>query len=170
MWSPSSITLAKGKSRFLLQCFPKKGREAKVREHGTAVIEQRYEAQYRTFKERVTGHLCAFFDDARGVKLAVFETLPKLVGRNDLVGWVSARDAGADPATARELARLSAENQQLRTSNKELAAKVQAEWGATGSYEDLITAMADEMVAVPAVVTGNKDIKQKLVAAHTSLR
>jgi hypothetical protein len=130
------------------------GLDRKVRQHGRAVTESQNEPQYRAFKERVTSQLCAFFQDLPGVKLAVFETLPQLATRADLVGWVSGREAAADPALARELARLSEDNRKLRAEVEALRVKLSGEWGTMGSYEDLVRVLSAEMVTLPAEMAG----------------
>lgn len=67
------------------------GRDAKVRQQGMSAIEQANEAAYRRFRKAVTSHLCAFFEDVKEVKLAVFETMPQLIIGRTLVGWVCRR-------------------------------------------------------------------------------
>lgn len=63
------------------------GREAKVKEHGTIILESKNEKAYRDFRKRITSYLCAFYSTPMEVKLAIFETLPQIVNDRELIGW-----------------------------------------------------------------------------------
>jgi hypothetical protein len=140
------------------------GLAQKVHQHGLAVVEQINENAYRQFRKVVTSQLCAFFDDPKGVKLAVLETLPQLTAGRELAGWVSARSVAADPEIAREIARLSAENEQLRRQRDELAARTLGEWGAARSFKDLESAMQALDITVPVEVFPEGPKKASLLA------
>jgi Domain of unknown function (DUF4062) len=89
--------------------------EQRVKECGLAVDERERPERYREFKRLVTERLCAYWNDKKDIKTAIFQKLPEWSQRSDVVGWVRANEA-ANPEVMNELARLSQENRELRTT------------------------------------------------------
>lgn len=133
------------------------GREAKVKSHGTAVLESENEDAYRNLRDRVTSQLCAFFSSPNDVRLAVFETLPQITADNELVGWVSAADIESPAEVSKQIAQLSKENSTLRAENERLQKKVQASSSTGATFDELLATLLNEKVTVPAKVTGSDE-------------
>lgn len=133
------------------------GREAKLKDLGTSVLESRNETAYREFRELVKSHRCSFFTNATDVKLAVFETLPQIFAENELTGWVSADDIDAPAEVSKQLARLSYENSKLRTEIERLKRKVKTTKGKGAAFDELFNALVKAKVSV-----SNDDPTQKV--------
>jgi hypothetical protein len=129
------------------------GREAKVRKHGTAVIETSNQEALQRFRAIVVSHLCAFFSTPQEVKLAVFETLPQLAASNDLMGWVKASDV-PDPKIIDEMTRLLGENEKLRTDLEKLRKGTSSKAADIPQFDDLYRVLATEKIRFPAEHNG----------------
>jgi Domain of unknown function (DUF4062) len=139
------------------------GKEAKVRRLGTNALEQTNEAAYRNFRAQVVSQLCAFFKSPQDVKLAVLETLPQLAASHDLVGWVSGKEIRTDPAVASEMARLSKENQDLRSMNEKLERQVTEFRKESIPFRDLAFALDEKKIKVPDSLSGKKEFTASLL-------
>lgn len=93
--------------------------EAALRERvklaGTSVIEIENAAHLRAFREIVLSRVVRFWSDVRDIKLAILEKMHELGGRADLIGWVSGSQAVSGGLLAEEIARLTKENNDLRS-------------------------------------------------------
>jgi hypothetical protein len=63
----------------------------------------------------VTKWHCKLWNDRKDIQNVIFQKLPEWAQREDLIGWVRG-DEATNPETANELARLSAENHELRAA------------------------------------------------------
>ncbi|HLN62095.1 MAG TPA: DUF4062 domain-containing protein [Symbiobacteriaceae bacterium] len=127
------------------------GLEAKVRAHGTSVMETKNPEAYKKFRERVvSNHLCAFFSSTQDVKLAVHETLPQIIATRPLVGWVSSADAQPSGEVTKELARLSQENLKLREENNRLQKNLDKLATDGTSFDELFSTLEKQEIEVPA--------------------
>jgi hypothetical protein len=90
-----------------------KGHSERVQKFGLKVDERENPEKYKRLRSTVTEKLCRFWDDQKDIESAIFQKLPEWAQREDLVGWVRG-DEAASPETTNELARLSAENHELR--------------------------------------------------------
>lgn len=88
--------------------------EARLREHGSGVIETDNAPALRDFRREVTSRVVRFWKDPRDIKLAILETLPEFSRRENVEGWVRASEAVDVTPLAAEVARLSKENATLR--------------------------------------------------------
>ncbi|WP_285317435.1 DUF4062 domain-containing protein [Stenotrophomonas maltophilia group sp. Smal35] len=75
--------------------------EARVKMHGLAVAETDNKALLTAFEQKVLSNVSSFFEDEKDIKLAVFETLPVLQSKRDMVGWIRG-DQVIDSAPFRE--------------------------------------------------------------------
>lgn len=75
--------------------------EARVKAHGLAVAETDNKALLKAFEQKVLSNVSSFFEDEKDIKLAVFETLPVLQSKRDMVGWIRG-DQVIDSAPFRE--------------------------------------------------------------------
>ena len=103
------------KKPFFALVISDKHHEERVKKGGLKVDERGNPGKYKDFKGKVTERLCAFWNDQKDIKSAIFQKLPEWAQRDDLVGWVRG-DEAASPQTTNELALLSAENRELRAA------------------------------------------------------
>jgi Domain of unknown function (DUF4062) len=131
------------------------GREAKVKIHGTAVLERTNLSKYDAFRVLVRSHMCASFESAKDIKLAVFETLPQLTSIPDLAGWIPASEAGPGSGVIDELARALQDNRSMKTEIEQLRSKVSSYLEKAPSFEELYRLLSAEKVTVPADLIGS---------------
>ena len=62
--------------------------EARVRVHGTSVLEQDSQDKWKLFRDKVRSRVCSEFEDAKDIKLSVHETMGDYQRRFQLSGWV----------------------------------------------------------------------------------
>lgn len=89
--------------------------EARVKQHGTSVVEQYEPKKLREFRNLVTGKLVRFWDDHKDIKISIGETLGQFARRPELVGWTRQSPDLDISQLAAEISRLSQENAALRT-------------------------------------------------------
>ncbi len=89
--------------------------EARVKQHGTSVVEQYEPKKLREFRSLVTGKLVRFWDDHKDIKISIGETLAHFSRRPELVGWTRQSPDFDISQLAAEISRLSQENSVLRT-------------------------------------------------------
>jgi hypothetical protein len=89
--------------------------EAKVKSHGTEVIELDNPAPLKRFRAEVKTRVVKFWDDKKDIKIAVGETLAHFARREELTGWVRAAKEVDLERLLNEIARLSQENAHLRS-------------------------------------------------------
>ena len=94
--------------------------EARVRAHGTKVIETTEPQKLREFREVVLSRMVKFWDDHKDIKIAIGEALAQFARREELVGWVRPSTQADMPALADEIARLSKENAELRAKSQDV--------------------------------------------------
>lgn len=62
--------------------------DAKVKLHGLQVAETDNKALLKRFEQKVLSNVSSFFEDEKDIKLAVFETLPVLQSKRNMIGWI----------------------------------------------------------------------------------
>jgi nucleoside 2-deoxyribosyltransferase len=87
----------------------------RLKEHGSKVTETENPKELKAFRQLVDSKIRKEWDDIKDIKIIVGETLGAFARREDLVGWVRADQVTVNPAVAEEMARLSKENEQLRS-------------------------------------------------------
>ncbi len=117
--------------------------EARVKEHGSNVLETDNSKKLREFRTLVLTKLVRFWEDSKDIKIAIGETLSQLSRRDDLSGWVRADQEANTPALADEIARLSKENSQLRT---QLTQSSVPETFNGLSYDELLRLLKDKQL------------------------
>ena len=117
--------------------------EQRVRELGLRVDERDNQQRYNEFKSVVTQRLCAFWNDKKDIKAAIFQKLPEWAQKTDLTGWVRA-DEATNPAVMNELATLSQENREFRAN---AAARVETIDGLT--LDELVRLMREHSLSSP---------------------
>jgi hypothetical protein len=88
--------------------------QARVKIHGTDVIEMDNQNELKAFRAEVLTRISKFWEDAKDIKITIMETLAPLAKRAELVGWVRPDTQSNVSALADEIARLSRENSRLR--------------------------------------------------------
>jgi len=79
-------------------------------------MEKDSSKEYKAFKELVQSNLVRFWDDTKDIKIAIHETLSEFNYRKELIGWVRGDNAINSNLLAEEIARLTKENSELRTT------------------------------------------------------
>ncbi len=87
--------------------------DVRIRDAGLAGQEKNILA-LNSFRDNVLTKLVKFWDDAKDIKLAIYDTLSEFAFRKDLTGWVKGDQAVNSTQLAEEIARLSKENAELR--------------------------------------------------------
>ncbi len=111
--------------------------DAKVRQCGKCVLETERSQEYKAFRQKVLERTCAFFTDAKDIRLAVHETLPDIQNRYELAGWVSAADVPDTKVLVAEITRLSEENENVRQENRRLQKSLKSRRVSSLKDEDL---------------------------------
>ncbi|PPD50219.1 MAG: hypothetical protein CTY16_02095 [Methylobacter sp.] len=89
--------------------------ERRVKLHGIEVTETENPKELKAFRQLVDSKIRKEWEDIKDIKIIVGETLGAFARRDDLAGWVRADQVTVNPAVAEEMARLSKENEQLRS-------------------------------------------------------
>jgi len=89
--------------------------EERLKQFGSKVDERENPDSYKAFRVAVTKWHCKFWNDRKDIQSVIFQKLPEWAQREDVIGWVRG-DEASSPETANELARLSAENRELRAT------------------------------------------------------
>ncbi len=143
--------VTKGKPLFAVVMKPE-ALNAKVKARGMAVAESDNKALLRKFEEKVLSNVSSFFEDDKDIKLSVFETLPILQSKREMIGWVRG-DQIVDASPFREQnERLSNEVEQLRAK---LAAAEQKLERARDPDEQKLREVASTLQAIPLEVPVN---------------
>ncbi|MFZ2725133.1 MAG: DUF4062 domain-containing protein [Methylococcaceae bacterium] len=87
----------------------------RIKQYGDVVIEDDNPKELKTFRKIVESKIVKYWSDCKDIKIVVGETMGNFARREDLIGWVRSNQLSVNPAIAEELARLSKENEQLRT-------------------------------------------------------
>jgi len=120
--------------------------EHRLREHGSKVTETENPKELKAFRQLVESKIRKEWEDIKDIKIIVGETLGALSRREDLVGWVRADQVTVNPAIAEEMARLSKENEQLRS---QIASASPAEELINGlTYEELYSLLSHRNLIV----------------------
>jgi hypothetical protein len=150
--------------------------EARVQEHGSAVLERDCPDKLKAFRKKVLQKMSSFFTDTKDVKLSVHETLPRLETEYELKGWVRAAEVPDTKSLADELSKLSTENRALREQISALSKKAgeQRSVAATGEreFQELVDVMSDitiNMSALKRALTNSKNPDAANIPNETSL-
>jgi len=90
--------------------------DKKVEIIGRKAIEQDNPKLLKEFRELVLQNLVKFWDDKKDIKIAIHETISEFSYRKELLGWVRGDNIINAGILAEEIARLTKENSELRTS------------------------------------------------------
>lgn len=97
----------------------------KVKKHDLEMTERSSTEKYNEFKKLVTGaKLVEFWDDIKGIELAIHKSLSRFSKREELIGWVRGDQAVDSGLLAEELARLGKENSDLRVEIQNLKSSI----------------------------------------------
>lgn len=130
--------------------------EAKVKEHGTDMMEKVNPKQLKMFREKVLSNISSFFDDHKDIKLCVHESLSDFATNRDLKGWVSADEVTNTQPLLDEIGRLSKENEGLKEKLKSAEKKIGTSPKTTTSdseFEELKELLKSIQITVPGEVT-----------------
>lgn len=88
-------------------------REERVKGRGSEVLETMNSNKLQAFDAKVRSQICAFFDDEKDIRLAVYEKMLEFSSRQDLSGWVKADGVEDTAPLRREIDQLRRENLRL---------------------------------------------------------
>ncbi|MEK0363299.1 DUF4062 domain-containing protein [Pseudomonas sp. CBC3] len=126
--------------------------EAKVRTHGTEMMEKENPKQLKMFRDKVLSNISSFFDDHKDIKLCVHESLSDFSANRDLKGWVSADEVTNTQPLLDEIGRLSKENEMLKEKLNSAEKKIGTSPKTTTSdaeFEELRALLKSIKVSVP---------------------
>jgi len=146
--------------------------EAKVKEHGTEMMEKENPKQLKMFREKVLSNISSFFEDHKDIKLCVHESMSDFATNRDLKGWVSADEVTSTQPLLDEIGRLSKENDVLKEKLNNAEKKIGTSPKTTTSdaeFEELEELLRSIQVTVPGELTkDNKDFENSLYDLFTS--
>lgn len=146
--------------------------EAKIKEHGTEMMEKENPKQLKMFREKVLSNISSFFDDHKDIKLCVHESMSDFATNRDLKGWVSADEVTSTQPLLDEIGRLSKENDVLKEKLNNAEKKIGTSPKTTTSdaeFEELEELLRSIQVTVPGELTkDNKDFENSLYDLFTS--
>jgi hypothetical protein len=149
------FAVASGKPHFAV-VITEAALEARVKEHGRAVLEKDNPEKLKAFREKVLAKMSSFFADHKDVKLSVLETLPQLAAEYELKGWVRGSEIPDTKALAEELSKVHAENRQLRDTVAQQAKQLEQHKSPTRAMENEFTELIDVMTAIMVDVSAVK--------------
>jgi hypothetical protein len=149
------FAVASGKPHFAV-IITEDSLEARVKELGTAVLEEDNLDKLKAFRKKVLGKMSSFFADHKDVKLSVLETLPQLAAEYELKGWVRASEIPDTKALADELSKVHAENRQLRDTLAQQAKQLEQQKSPTHAAEKEFAELIDVMTAIMVDVSAVK--------------
>jgi hypothetical protein len=96
--------------------------DARVRQHGPAMLEREHPQKLREFGALVTSRMVRFWGSTDQIKLGVYESLAEISRRDGLRGWVPGDQAVDSAVIAEQIAQLTKENAELRAQLAEMSA------------------------------------------------
>ena len=99
--------------------------DAKVAAGGREMLEAENPKELKLFREKALNLTSAFFDEPKDIKLAVHETLSDFQARHEFSGWVPGSEVSDSKELMEDIRRLSQQNGELETENRELAAQIE---------------------------------------------
>lgn len=132
--------------------------EARVKEHGTTVLEKDFPDKLKTFRKKVLEKMSSFFSDNKDIKIAVLETIPQLALEYQLSGWVRATEIPDTKALADELSRLHAENKQLQAKVEVQSKQIEQKKSPTISIEKEFAELIEVLGAIKIDISDYKKI------------
>lgn len=146
--------------------------EAKVKKHGTEMMEKENPKQLKMFREKVLSNISSFFDDHKDIKLCVHESMSDFATNRDLKGWVSADEVTSTQPLLDEVGRLFKENDALKEKLNIAEKKVGTSPKTTTSdaeFKELEELLRSIKVTVPGELTkDNEEFENSLFDLFTS--
>jgi nucleoside 2-deoxyribosyltransferase len=99
--------------------------DAKVAKDGRSMIEQINPQLLTEFRITVLSNMSSFFSDYKDIKLAIWQSITELNGRENLVGWVSGAEVPDDQKLIIENAKLEGKIDELTTENMSLKIRLE---------------------------------------------
>lgn len=138
-----------GKPRFAI-VITDSALEEKVKQLGPWVMERENFQKYQEFKNDVLSRISKFFSDTKDIKLAVYESLKEYEKREDLMGWVSAKELGNYQELLEEKVKLIEENSKLKEKVKKLEGLLeQKDKIGDYSYSEVLQYLENKLIKIP---------------------
>ena len=133
--------------------------EAKVKKHGSKVLEKVNPEKYNAFKKVVLSRMVRFWSDTKDIELAIHKTLAEFARRPELRGWIPG-DKGIDTGVvAEQIAVLSKENAELRDR---LARDAGVSYNGL-TYEQMYTLLSNEEVDFPEKGEERRQVRESIL-------
>ena len=126
--------------------------EAKVKEHGTSVIESTNGLLLKKFRKKVLSYVSSFYDDQKDIRLTVYESLADFAANKELIGWVRGNTVIDTLPLFDEIKKLSEENNNLRSKVTEITRQQKNGGLANEEIESIISILSREIMNVPGHV------------------
>ncbi|MGG6440493.1 DUF4062 domain-containing protein [Saccharococcus caldoxylosilyticus] len=138
-----------GKPRFAI-VIKESALEEKVRQLGMWATERENFQKYQEFRDEVLSRISKFFSDTKDIKLAVYESLKEYEKREDLIGWVSAKELGNYQNLLEEKVKLIEENSKLKEKVKKLEGLLeQKDKIGDYSYSEVLQFLKTKSIKIP---------------------
>jgi hypothetical protein len=138
--------------------------EAKVKQHGSRVLETDHPDRYREFKQLVATRMVRFWSDPKDIKLAIHETLGKFSRRPDLRGWIPGDQRIDSGVVAEQIAMLAKENNELR---ERLAREAGVSYNGL-TYEQMYALLANDVVSYPGMEEERSRVRNEILEEITA--
>jgi nucleoside 2-deoxyribosyltransferase len=99
--------------------------DSKVAKDGRSMIEQVNPQLLTEFRTLVLSNMSSFFSDYKDIKLAIWQSITELNGRENLVGWVSGSEVPDEQKLLIENAKLEGKIDELTIENKSLKSRLE---------------------------------------------
>ena len=132
----------------------------KSKRAGASVLEKSDPGKLSLFRKKVESKLCAYFSDAKDIRLAVYESLQDFSLNRDLEGWVRASELRAYASLSDDVERLRIENTSLSAEVERLKLEssiVVKSPVSNGDFADTMHALDNEKVVWPESLKGENN-------------
>jgi Domain of unknown function (DUF4062) len=151
-----------GKPRFAI-VITDSALEEKVKQLGPWAMERENFQKYQEFKNDVLSRMCKFFSDTKDIQLAVYQSLKEYEKREDLIGWVSAKELGNYQKLLEEKVKLIEENSKLKEKVKKLEGLLeQKDKIGDYSYSEVLQYLETKLIKIPKELFDDEEIPDKV--------
>jgi hypothetical protein len=144
--------------------------EAKVKLHGSGVLELENPEKLKLFRARALQNMSAFFDDTKDIKLSVHESLSDFANNRELRGWIAATDVQDTSPLFDQIERLSQENSALREKVSALERTTAPQNNKAAEFAELMEILTHTQLEVPGDISeGGEAYKLDLFSIFWSM-
>lgn len=150
--------IEQGKAAFAVVISDKRLDE-KLKANGATAIERDNSRELKQFREKVLSNISSFFDDAKDIKLCVYESLSDILATRSLKGWISGDQIPDTRPLLDEISRLNTENINLRNQLEVLESAKKGPRGIddVSGFQELRSTLLEIKLTVPGNLVGGED-------------